>query len=192
MKWVGLTGGMGCGKSTALKEFKTLGYGTASADELVHELYKSPSVVEEVCDLLKIPKESFSMSAVSKVVFKDSKKLKALEDLIHPKLRDKVNTLKVEFKKQGYKISFYEIPLLFEKSLQDRFDFTVCVGASEEVQFERIKNRNDWGDDEIRARLSHQMSLVEKKERSDFYIDNSGSLEELKDSCRRLTDQILG
>lgn len=192
MKWIGLTGGMGCGKSTVLKELKALGYGVASADDLVHALYKDPVVVEEVCALLEISKDSFSMTAVSKIVFGNTEKLQLLENLIHPKLKNKVDVLKSKFESKGLKASFYEVPLLFEKSLQSRFDHTVCVGAHEDVQFERIKKRNGWTDDEIRARLSHQMPLQEKKELSDFYIDNSGDMDSLKKSCRLLVSQILG
>ncbi len=191
MKWVGLTGGMGCGKSTILEELKFLGCGTVSADKLVHELYQDPGVILEVCDLLKIPKNSFSMELVAKIVFTDSKKLVELENLIHPKLKDKTEAIRKEFEEKGFEISFYEVPLLFEKSLQGRFDQTVCVGADEETQLKRIKARNNWSDDEIKARLSSQLPLSEKKALADFYIDNSGTREALKVLCKKLVSDLL-
>ncbi len=191
MKWIGLTGGMGCGKSTALKLFKELGFGVASADAVVHSLYQKPEVVREVCTALSVQEEDFSLSKISEIVFGDESKLKLLEGVIHPLVRNEVERIRKEFKDEGLKISFYEVPLLFEKKMEDSFDFTICVGAREKIQIERIQKRNpSWSEQEINARLKAQLSLEEKKEKADFYIDNSGTLKELKSQCENLIAKL--
>lgn len=190
MKWIGLTGGMGCGKSTALKVFKELGLGTASADKIVHSLYQQEEVVAEVCKILSIEVQDFTLSKIANLVFSDKKLLLALEDVLHPKVRAEVLKIKKEFSEGGFFAGIYEIPLLFEKNLEESFDFTICIGASEELQYKRIKERNTWSDKEIDERLSSQMDLSEKKQRADFYIDNSGTRGDLKKVCLGLVSKL--
>ncbi len=186
MKWIGLTGGMGCGKSAALSVFKGLGFGAASADAVVHSLYQKKEVVQEVCKALNLSEEGFSTSQVAALVFSDEKKLSILEAVIHPKLRLEVLKIKKNFEEKGFLMGFYEVPLLFEKKMEENFDAIICVGASEPVQLQRIKDRNAWSDEEIKARLQNQMSLNEKAKRADFYIDNSGTKADLEHACKRL------
>lgn len=188
MLWIGLSGGMGCGKSSALKLFKELGSGTESADEIVSILYTKKEVLEKIGqaldlrltdDLAKFKKE------VSSLVFKDRSKLSLIEDILHPMVREKAEEARAKLKSEGKKVSFYEIPLLFEKNLEKHFDQTLCIGADKKTQLERIRLRNpDWSEQEIKSRIEKQLSLKEKQKRADFYIDNSGSLEELKKACK--------
>ena len=190
MIWIGLTGEIGCGKSTALKIFQELNCGIESADRIVSELYKKPSVLEKISkDLnLNLTENLDDMkSKISERVFDNSKNLKILESILHPKVQMKALESKHSLEKSGFEVSFYEIPLLFEKNLEDQFDKTVCIGANRSIQIERIKKRNPkWSDEEIQNRLNSQMSLEEKKERSDFYINNSGDLNNLKKQCKNL------
>jgi dephospho-CoA kinase len=196
MLWIGLTGGMGCGKSTALKALKELNCGTESADAIVSDLYESHPVLEEISKALGITLDQdleSLKSMISKKVFQDPKNLKTLESILHPKVREKALKSKQDLESKGYAISFYEVPLLFEKNLENQFDKTVCIGAKQSVQIERIKKRNPkWSDKEIQNRLNSQMSLEEKKQRADFYIDNSGDLSDLKKSCERLLRDLTG
>lgn len=191
MKWIGLTGGMGCGKSTVLGFFKTQGLGVASADQVVSDLYKSPEVISHVCTLIGLSPEEFSKEKVAQVVFKNKDKLRELESYLHPLVRTEVSKIKKNFEDQNKKIAFYEVPLLFEKNMETFFEKTLCVGASRAVQKERILKRNSWSEEEIEARLSAQMPLEQKKERADFYIDNSGSFEELKVKCLKILKELL-
>lgn len=190
MKWLGLTGGMGCGKSEALNIFKALDLGTVSADQVVHSLYQKEEVRREVSDTLGIESTNFQLADVAKIVFSDQAKLTLLESVLHPKVRTEIEKIKNEFEGKGYKAAIYEVPLLFEKNMEGLFDAIICIGASYDVQFQRIKERNDWTDAEIQSRLSNQLPLEEKAKRADFYIDNSGSLEELAESCRSILDKI--
>lgn len=194
MLWVGLTGGLGSGKSSALKAFKDLGAGCVSADQLVHNLYQSETVLKEIKIKFEYALDLSSEEVILKLrreVFTDIEKLKSLERILHPLVRKKAEQIKQDYKTQGYEIAVYEVPLLFEKNMQELFDFTVCVGLDEEQQLKRIKLRNDWADEEIQRRMSSQLSNLEKKKRADFYIDNSGSLESLKKSVQALYNKML-
>ena len=192
MKWICLTGGMGCGKSTALSFFKSQGFSVASADQVVKELYERPEVVLKVSQILGLDPEGFSKEAVAQVVFSDKAKLQQLENLLHPLVRMEVDYIRKEFEKQKKEVAFYEVPLLFEKNMQNLFDKTLCIGASVDVQRERIKKRNPlWSDVEIKGRLAAQMPLIEKKDLSDFYIDNSMGLKELESSCLEFLDGLF-
>lgn len=190
MKWIGLTGGLGCGKSTALKTFKDLGCGVVSADSLVSNLYSKNSIQKNIISLLDLNPETKSSelkNEVSKVVFKSSEKLKKLEEYLHPLVRKESLIQKNILIEENFLVSFYEIPLLFEKNLESTFDKTLCIGAVKNIQIKRIKKRNpDWSLKEIDARINAQWSLQEKKKRADFYIDNSKSLNDLKQECSNL------
>jgi len=199
MKWIGLSGGMGCGKSTALQVFKELNCGVSSADQIVSDLYNSKNHLIEILkslDLNLTSSDKKDVSAIkaqiSKVVFSDKAKLKKLENYLHPIVRKSSEAIKSEHQKQGFKVSVYEVPLLFEKHLENLFFRTICIGATKNIQIERIKNRNpDWSLSEINLRLSTQMSLSDKKEKADFYIDNSKDLKNLKSKCEHVLKEVL-
>ena len=124
MKWIGLSGGMGCGKSTALKAFKELGCGISSADEIVSILYNSKTHLHNILDLLAIDPSIKSQDLasikplISREVFNNKEQLKKLELYLHPLVRTHSEEIKNSHLKQGYKISVYEVPLLFEKKMQ--------------------------------------------------------------------------
>lgn len=186
MNWIGVTGGMGCGKSTVMNHFKKLGFGVVSADEIVHDLYQSPEVINEVSKILNIEKKEFSKARVAELVFSDQSKLRLIESYLHPLVRTEVLKKKEAFEKAGKSLVFYEVPLLFEKNMQENFDYTICVGADEKSQRARIKKRNTWSDEETEKRLASQMPLSQKKEMADFYIENSTSLKDLETACDEL------
>ena len=198
MIWVGVTGGIGCGKSTAVSFFEEQGFSVVSADQVVHDLYLSPEVVRKVSSLLNIDFEqdnktnqiSVSKEKIAAAVFSDPKKLKTLEDYLHPLVRKRVEILKKNFNNNNEQIAFYEVPLLFEKNMQGGFDYTVCVGADRLVQIQRIQKRNAWSLEEIERRLNAQLPLERKKDLADFYINNSSSLESLHQSCLDLIYQL--
>jgi len=195
MLWIGLTGGMGCGKSTALEIFKNLGCGIESADRIVSKLYTQKNVLTQIGQALDLDTDNKIESLkieISKKVFNRPDSLKKLEDILHPLVRKESEISKNTFIKEGKKISFYEVPLLFEKNLEKHFDKTLCIGASLGVQMDRIKLRNpNWSEAEIKNRLKAQLDLNEKKERSDFYIDNSQTEKELELQCRVVLKTLL-
>ncbi len=191
MKWIGLTGGIGCGKSTALKIFQKLGFNTVSADAIVHSLYQEEEFVLRVCEALNIKRKKFSLSKISEEIFSNKRLLKLLENVVHPKVRLEVEKKYKEFQKKNIPLSFYEVPLLFEKKMEKDFDYTICIGALSKIQLKRIQERNpSWTDKEIEARIANQLPLSEKAKKADFYIDNSDSLESLRKACKNLLNKL--
>lgn len=177
---IGLTGGLGCGKSTALRLFRDAGAVTVDTDALVHELLREDhdlieSIVtafgEEVIDA----EGRVDRARLAHKVFENSEALRLLESLVHPRVR------RVWMRKLGenHPVLIVEIPLLFENDLQENFSLTICMSSEPEVQYRRLKAKG-MSDSQIQQRKRQQFSLDEKMRRADITIHNNGSLDHLK------------
>jgi len=188
---VGLTGGMGCGKSTASRMFEKRGFRRLDSDQIVHDLLESdPATIREVVDVFG-PKVISSNSGVNRsllgsIVFGDDEKLKALEDILHPKVREAWEGAVASDQEANW---ILEIPLLFEKNLQNRVDFTICVFSDLNSQVERLE-QNGIGRAQALARINRQMPLSQKAENADFVLLNEGSLEFLEDQIKTLLTRL--
>lgn len=188
---LGLTGGMGCGKSTAARIFEQLGYARIDSDKIVREeVLLHPEIRNAVREKLGngvITTDGLiDRAAVAKVVFYDNAMLQWLEDLVHPRLYEIWRTQLATNPGGRWVI---EVPLLFEKSLQNWFDFTVCVTSSSACQLARLTER---GIPKALAeqRISKQLPLARKMELSDFVLSNDGSLDFLHDQIVRLIARL--
>lgn len=186
---IGLTGGIGCGKSTVAKFFAEYGFHTESADAIVHDLLQSDrETISEVVELLgdEVLREdgAIDRAQVAKQVFGDSTKLKALEAILHPRVRRAW-----ERAASGGRDCVIEIPLLFEKNLQKNVDLTICVFSDPVLQVERLEQRGLSRADSL-ARMKQQMPLSEKAQLADYVLLNDGSLEFLEMQVRHLTSKI--
>jgi dephospho-CoA kinase len=195
MFWIGLTGSMGSGKSTVAKVLRDMGFAVVDADQVVHDLMKPASpLVEEIISTfgpsVAGPAGAVDRSALGRLVFNNSKLLRQLEGMIHPKVRDEVARLRTELAKQGHKAAFYDVPLLFEKDMEPLFDFILVVSAPEEVRRARIKTRNNISDDEISRRFEAQLSPEHKERKASAVIRNDGSLADLPAEVQRALDKI--
>ena len=179
---VGLTGGMGCGKSTVLEYMGSKGARTQSSDAVVHDLLANDAAVvgavakhfgEGILDA----KGKVDRSRLGSIVFGDDAELKWLEELLHPRARERWRSF---VGKTGGGLRVVEIPLLFENNLEKFFDITVCVCASLATQLERRKPHH-LTEEQVRARIDRQMPLTEKIERADHVILNDGSITHLED-----------
>jgi dephospho-CoA kinase len=188
---LGLTGGMGCGKSTAAHFFSENGFRTVDADGIVHELLeRDPEVKQAISD--RFGPEAMDADGrvnrriLGQIVFADGGALAWLEGIIHPRVGER---WRAEVAHEADSDWVIQIPLLFEKKLEDSFDFTVCVGASGETQQQRLLQRG-LTQDEIARRLARQLSIEEKTARSDFFILNDGSLDFLRLQVAHLCHQL--
>lgn len=174
---IGLTGGYGCGKSTALAIFAESGARTIDCDEIVRELLAGDGGVARTIrsrfgeDVFN-EQRMIDRGKIAAIVFGNSTERLWLEDLLHPLVRDRWETL-IQAEPGGFWI--VEIPLLFEKSLDKLFDFTVCVSASPSNQLSRLKAEG-LGAVQVQERIQQQLPLSEKVERADFVITNNGSV----------------
>lgn len=188
---LGLTGGMGCGKSTAARFFEELGYARIDSDAVIREevLPQAPvraAIREKFGEKVFTAGGQVDRVALAGIVFYDDSALRWLEDLLHPRLHD---VWRVRFAAQPAARLVVEVPLLFEKSLQNWFDFTVCVISSPPCQLARLEER---GIPKALAeqRISKQLPLAQKMELADFVLSNDGSPDFLRDQVAKLVARL--
>jgi dephospho-CoA kinase len=190
MKVVGLTGNIASGKTTVLKIFEFLGYPTISCDDVYHYLLKTNTGLKnrlvrtfsrEILDENKI-----STQKLAKIICCDKKKLKKLEKITHPIILKKVFNEIKKLRNKGYKFCVVDVPLLFEKKLEHKFDYVITVFCSKQTQIERIKKRN-IDKNLLNLLILRQNDIKEKIHKSDFVINNDNvSKKELKEQVDKI------
>jgi dephospho-CoA kinase len=188
-RFVGLTGGIGAGKSEALAVFERLGAATLSTDRVAHDLLDDDEVkaalVERWGDEVA-PGGSVDREKVGEIVFNDRDQLAWLESVTHPR----VGTHVLEWRQglePGVEVAVVEVPLLFEAAMEDAFDATVAVVADDELRDTRLRERGQGG---LEGREARQLDQEEKARRADHVIRNDASLEELEREVNELIDQL--
>lgn len=185
MLWIGLTGPIGGGKSTVASLLRGLGFPVLDADKVVHGLLAPGGAAEaEVFRTfggnLRGADGHLDRRALGRVVFADPQKLIQLENLLHPLVRAEVAAQRQKLAAQGCAAAFYDVPLLFEKKMEDQFDYVLVVTASEGVRRARLRARSQWSDLEFDERAARQLAPSEKEVRASYVLRNEGSLEDLK------------
>lgn len=189
---VGLTGGIGCGKSTVVRFFAEAGWRTIESDALVRDLIANDVSVHRALrerwgDEVFLAEGGGDRKAIAAKVFADEAELHWLESLLHPLVRD---AWAKAFKAEPDANWLVEIPLLFEKRLETEFDLIVCVISPPDVVEARMVSRGYTGAEVAQRRL-RQMPLEEKAKRADHVLTNAGSLEFLKRQTNRLIEETL-
>ncbi|WP_439426217.1 dephospho-CoA kinase [Oenococcus alcoholitolerans] len=175
---VGITGGIGSGKTSVSNIFARLGFKVVDADKIAREI-----VLPGRWELEEI-KNAFGLGVMNgsnldrhklgKIVFSDQQALRKLNEIIQPSIKQTIEMRGDFLQKEGLTNTLvYDIPLLFEHGYQDIFDFIILVYADEKTRIERIVKRDDISRQEAFNRISSQMPLDEKKKMSDIVIDNS-------------------
>jgi dephospho-CoA kinase len=190
--FVGLTGGLGSGKSEALRALGELGAATLSTDEVVHELLSGSELRDEVVARLGpevAPDGSLDRSLVAERVFGDEDARKWLEGLLWPRVGERVMSWRSEVVSldPAPPAAVVEVPLLFEAGMEAAFDSTIAVVTDEDVRAERAGAR---GHASVDSRAAAQLSQEEKAQRADFVVRNDGSLDELRDTLSQLLATI--
>ncbi|HET7053692.1 MAG TPA: dephospho-CoA kinase [Solirubrobacterales bacterium] len=188
---IGLTGGIAAGKSEALAAFERLGAATISSDAVVHELLEAepllPRIVERWGEEVA-PGGEVDRSRVGSIVFADAEELRWLEEQIHPLVGERIGGWLTSLP-EGTKIAVVEVPLLFESGMEQVFDTTLAVVASDEVRRERAAGRGHALVDEREAR---QLAQEEKAARAEHAVENDGSVEDLERELSALVEKLLG
>lgn len=173
---IGLTGGIASGKSAVLAEFRRQGAKVMDCDKITREtVRKGTPALAKVVKMFgrRVLKRdgSLNRSALSRIVFSDSRKRKALEAIIHPQVKMEVFK---RLKKIRRGVVVVDVPLLFEAKWQDDFDKTIVVWAPEKTQAARLMRRNGFSRAQALKRIRAQMPLAQKRRMADFIINNSG------------------
>ena len=171
---IGLTGSIASGKSYVLNLFSDL-YNVPifSSDECVKELYKSNDQLKDFIKKHILEKnEVFSKTNISENVFNNEEKLLKLEKFIHPLVKSARDSFIDQEKKNNSKIVIVEVPLLFEKNLENDFDFIILVKTSSDLQEKRVLERPNMTPELFSKIKKKQLPNIRKEERSHFVIDN--------------------
>ncbi len=192
MLLVGLTGNYGMGKSSVLPMFQKLGALTLDTDEIVQLLLKEKEVLEKIRGLLGedvlYENGSLNKKKVSNVIFKNDTLRHSLEDILHPLVFERIY-LFITKKTCKDKIIVIEVPLLFERGYENNFDKTITVFSQEEKALQRLVKHGIKRRDALQ-RLKSQLPIEEKMNRSDFIIDNNGTIEETMQQAEKIYEQL--
>lgn len=202
---IGLTGGIGTGKSTVSNIFRQKGIPVVDADIIAREVIDYPEVVNEIIrnfgtEILeeetqqeqgqnKFKKKKISRNKLGQIVFKDEKKVGILNSIMHP-LIIKVMKEQTEKLKKDNKIIVADVPLLFEIHLEKEFDITVLVYADKETQIKRIMKRDKRTLEQAEDIINSQMDIEEKKKKSNYIIYNNGDFEKLTEETEKFLKSL--
>jgi dephospho-CoA kinase len=189
---VGLTGGLGAGKSEALRALGELGAATLSTDAVVHDLLAGDEMVSIVRARLGdevVRDGALDRSAIAERVFGDDESRRWLEGELWPRVGQRMLEWRqeVEAAAPPPRAAVVEVPLLFESGTEGVFDHTIAVVADEAVRERRAGER---GHAAVAERSGRQLSQREKAEKADFTVRNDGSLDELKQSLSRVLAKL--
>lgn len=185
MLWIGITGPMGSGKSTVANELRGMGYPVLDADQIATQAIGPGSTGESFVfktfgEQVRGPDGKLDRRALGRLVFSDKTKLIQLEALIHPLVREEVARQRLDLANRGMMAAFYDVPLLYEKSMQDQFDHVLVVSAPQADRHARLKARSGLEEAEIVERTRHHISESEKERLASAVIRNVGGLTDLK------------
>lgn len=203
-KQIGLTGGIGSGKSSVSREFVRLGAALVDADAVVREL-QAPgqsvlaSIVEAFGEGILNSDGSLDRAALGTIVFDDAAARQRLGALTHGPVLALMAQRAVEASNEGYDLVVVDVPLLFEGRAAGRgssavlhYDQTVLVWVPVGIQIERTMARDGCSREEVQARIDAQLPIDTKRSMADHVIDNSGSPQATAEQVRVLFESLRG
>jgi dephospho-CoA kinase len=190
--FVGLTGGLGAGKSEALRLLGELGAATLSTDAVVHELLAGDELRDLVVARLGpgvAVNGALDRTLIAERVFGDDDARAWLEGELWPRVGERVAGWRASLEGAGPapRAAVVEVPLLFESGMEKVFDATIAVVADERVRAGRAGAR---GHSSVAERTGRQLSQSEKAQRADFTVRNDGTIDELKESLSRVLAKL--
>lgn len=170
---VGLTGGIGCGKTTVLKVFRQMGVPCFVADEMAGKYYDDSAFLQDIRDLFGeaafYPDGRADKKAIASIVFHDKEKLLALNALVHPRVMKEFADWT---RRQTAPYVVMESAILYEYGLDKELNKIICVYVEQEERLRRLEERDLVSREVLMARMSNQLSAEEKMDRADYVILN--------------------
>ncbi len=190
---IGLTGGLGCGKSEVAKILKKRGLMVISADEVAHHLLEEDFVKSRIREIFGevvfTPNGKVDRKKLAGIVFSDEERLHKLNSILHPLIRRVINAEIAKARERGENL-VVEIPLLLESKGAYDVDVIVVVSAPLNKVIKRLKEKRGWSEEEIKRRLSKQMPLKQKERLADHVIRNDGTLADLEAKVNALLEKL--
>jgi dephospho-CoA kinase len=181
MNLCGLTGGVGMGKSTAAKFLQAHGVKIVDTDQLARELVEpgQPALAQikhTFGPKVLAPDGALNRDALGDIVFNDATARKKLEDILHPRIRERWLAQVEHWRSENCPLAVVVIPLLFETKAEPHFDKVICVACSKKSRHERLQKRR-WTLEQIEKRIAAQMPIEDKIGRAGFVIWSEGDFE---------------
>ncbi len=181
---IGLTGGIGSGKSTAARRFAALGARVYHADELSRRALDPGAacydrVVSAFGKEILNPDGTIDRKTLAKLVFADENKLAMLNGIIHPYVIGELFSMAGRDLDASGGVAVFEVPLLFESGMDERMDANVVVSSEQETRVRRVMERDGLTREHVLSRMRAQMPEEEKRLRADYILENDGSEENL-------------
>lgn len=191
MRTLGLTGGIGSGKTAAARMFAELGAHVVSADDeakrlMVEDPHLRAELVAAFGPETYSPAGDLNRGHLASRVFGDSAAVATLNALVHPRVRASFPEIRQRARAAGADLLVYEAALLVEAGLDDRFDAVAVVDAPVEVRIRRVMERDGVDRVAVEKRMQHQLPAGELRAAADFVIDNSGDLDDLRRQVARI------
>lgn len=189
MKIVGLTGGIGSGKSTVAKIFEEIGVPVFYADLVAKELYKDPNILAQVADLLDAPSlaNRFDRAVLASIIFNDEEKRKRMNAFIHPLVKMKFTDW---MQHQSGTYCLREAAILIESGSYRDCDAVIVVSCATEKRIERVMIRDGLTREEVENRIKAQMPDEERMKFADYIIRNDGDQADLKQQVFNIHIQL--
>lgn len=180
---VGITGGIGSGKSLVTGYIEKLGYPVIKSDDVAKELMRSDESIKK-----KIIKEfgsraygenSLNTKYLAEIVFTYPEKIQRINSIVHPPTTKKISDLADQLFTK-HKIVFVESALIYEAKIQNQFDYVILIYSDEQTRIKRVIQREKITHEDIQKRMAFQIPDDQKRERADFVIENNSSITELQ------------
>ena len=195
-KLVGITGGIGSGKTTFSNHLKKLGYVVHESDVVVSEIYNNPKK-----NFLSFIKEKISQDAtdhykinkaeIANVIFSNNKIKKLLERRIHKEVQISREAFIKKYTKKKKKIIFADIPLLFENKLEKNFDLVICIISSKKNRTKRVLKNKKFTKENLKKIFKAQITDKERKKRSQIIINNNKTKKDFIFSVEKVLTRLI-
>jgi dephospho-CoA kinase len=188
---IGLTGGIGMGKSAAAEHFARRGVPVFNADACVHRLYEGEAVAAIEAAFPGVTRGGkVDRKLLSERLAGSQARLRELEAIVHPMVVAAEIDFLIEQEDAGAKLAVLEIPLLFETGAERRVDVTIAMTAPAEVQRSRVLARAGMSADKLEHLLARQLPDAERRKRADFVVDSGTSLEDMHRALDKLIESL--
>jgi len=192
---VGLTGGIGCGKSEVRRRLLNAGFTVLDADTLAKQLAEADPVIvnkikKEFGEAMYDAAGHLQRKALAALVFNDRKQLEKLNGIIHPRVINAVERQIDELQQQGEKSVIVEAALHYEVHWNEAMDVMVVVSALMGKRLARVMQRDGVDEAAVHRRMANQIPLEEKVKRADYVIENNGDLAALDEAVTGLVDWL--
>lgn len=192
---LGLTGNIGCGKSSLSNIFREdFNIDIIDADIISRNIFEDKLLLNQVFEVfgesIKNKDNTLNRKALGSIVFNDDEKLMMLNEITHPRIREKILDNVKSIREQGKKIVIIDAALLVEGGYLELLDKLLVVYCREDIQIQRIINRDSCSKEDAINRIKSQLSQEKKISYSDYKIDNSGTYEELRIKAHKFINYV--